>query len=168
MIFGPIACFRRLESRFSGQNGPRSSEMRVYIEITGHIKNHQNFKILFWSRESEKPIFTIFPEILLEKIWNTGISSETMIPGISSEPTETRMFIRVEADEQEEILGVRPPWPFHFSSCSVGPLIQSDSQLGLRREQGCFVGSLEIPGFPSAHSRFPYSRFFRKKIICLS
>ena len=36
--------------------------MRVYIEITGYIKNHQKFKILFWSRESEKRIFTIFPE----------------------------------------------------------------------------------------------------------
>ena len=34
--------------------------MRVYIEITGHIKNHQNFKILFWSRDSKKQIFTIF------------------------------------------------------------------------------------------------------------
>ena len=67
MIFGAIACFRRLESRFSGQNGPRSSEMRVYIEITGYIKNHQNFKILFWSRESKKPIFTIFPEIFYER-----------------------------------------------------------------------------------------------------
>ena len=67
MIFGAIACFRRLESRFSGQNGPRSSEMRVYIEITGYIKNHQNFKILFWSRESEKPIFTIFPDFFLRK-----------------------------------------------------------------------------------------------------
>ena len=32
MIFGPIACFRRLESRFSGQKGPRSSEMRVYLK----------------------------------------------------------------------------------------------------------------------------------------
>ena len=42
--------------------------MRVYIEITGYIKNHQNFKILFWSRESEKPIFTIFPEFFYEKM----------------------------------------------------------------------------------------------------
>ena len=68
-----IARLRRSGSRFSGQNRPRSSEMRVYIEITGHIKNHQNFKILFWSRESEKPIFTIFPEIFYEKMgreWN--------------------------------------------------------------------------------------------------
>ena len=87
MIFGAIACFRRLESRFSGQNGPRSSEMRVYIEITGYIKNHQNFKILFWSRESKKLIFTIFPESFKRKIRNTGISSETPDgnPGASSE-----------------------------------------------------------------------------------
>ena len=92
MIFGAIACFRRLESRFSGQNGPRSSEMRVYIEITGYIKNHQNFKILFWSRETEKPIFTIFPAFFT-KNWagNPGISSETTWgprvrrPGASSE-----------------------------------------------------------------------------------
>ena len=68
MIFGPIACFRRPGSRFSGQNRPRSSEMRVYIEITGHIKNHQNFKILFWSRESKKPIFMIFLEFFYEKM----------------------------------------------------------------------------------------------------
>ena len=58
----PIARLRRLESRFLGQNGPRSSEMRFYIEITGYIKNRQKFKILLWSRESEKRIFTIFPE----------------------------------------------------------------------------------------------------------
>ena len=78
MIFGPIACFRRSGSRFSGQKGPRSSEMRVYIGNTGHIKNHQNFKILFWSRESEKPIFTIVPHFFTKK-WagNLGITSET-------------------------------------------------------------------------------------------
>ena len=68
MIFGPIACFRRSESRFSGQKGPRSSEMRVYIKNIGHIKNHQNYKILFWSRESEKQIFTIIPEFFYEKM----------------------------------------------------------------------------------------------------
>ena len=54
--------------------------MRVYIEITGQVKNHQKFKILFWSRESEKPIFTIFPEIFYEKMGREsgkGISSET-------------------------------------------------------------------------------------------
>ena len=42
--------------------------MRVYIGNTGHIENHENFKILFWSRESEKPIFTIFPEFFYEKM----------------------------------------------------------------------------------------------------
>ena len=68
MIFGPIACFRRSGSRFSGQKGPRSSEMRVYIGNIGHIKNHENFKILFWSREYKKPIFTIFPEFSYEKM----------------------------------------------------------------------------------------------------
>ena len=88
MIFGAIACFRRLESRFSGQKGPRSSEMRVYIEITGHIKNHQNFKILFWSRESKKPIFTIFPTFFTKK-WagNPGRESRVRRPGASSETT---------------------------------------------------------------------------------
>ena len=33
--------------------------MRVYIGNTGHVKNHQNFKILFWSQESKKTIFSI-------------------------------------------------------------------------------------------------------------
>ena len=80
MIFGPIACFRRLESRFSGQNGPRSSEMMFYSEITGYIKNHQNFKFLFWCRESEKMIFTIFPEIFYEKMgWKYGITSDPAV-----------------------------------------------------------------------------------------
>ena len=52
--------------------------MRVYIEITGYIKNHQKFKFLFWSRESEKMIFTIFPENFYEKMgWKYGITSET-------------------------------------------------------------------------------------------
>ena len=77
MIFGAIACFRRLGSRFSGQNGPRSSEMRVYIEITGYIKNHQNFKILFCSRESKKPMFTVFPEFFsvpAGPAWTGGLS----------------------------------------------------------------------------------------------
>ena len=64
--------------------------MRVYIGNIGHIKNHENFKILFWSPESEKTIFTICPDFFTRKIRNTGISSETTIPGISSETTETR------------------------------------------------------------------------------
>ena len=55
--------------------------MMVYIGNTGHIQNHQNLKILFWSPESEKRIFTIFPEIFTRKFRDTGISSETTIPG---------------------------------------------------------------------------------------
>ena len=47
--------------------------MKVYIGNTGHIKNHQNFKNFFWSREAEKPIFTIFPESFYEKMgWESG------------------------------------------------------------------------------------------------
>ena len=62
--------------------------MMFYLEITGYIKNHQNFKILFWSRESEKMIFTIFPEKIYEKMgWKYGITSETTITEISSETT---------------------------------------------------------------------------------
>ena len=35
-------------------------------------KFHENLKFLFWSRESEKPIFTNFPEFFYEKMgWNT-------------------------------------------------------------------------------------------------
>ena len=65
-------------------------EKGFYIGNTGHIRNRQNFKILFWSWESEKADSSNFPEIFTRKIWNTGISSETTIPGISSETTETR------------------------------------------------------------------------------
>ena len=42
--------------------------MKVNIGNTGHVKNHQNFKILFWSRESEKTIFTNFPDFFYEKM----------------------------------------------------------------------------------------------------
>ena len=69
--------------------------MRVYIEITGHIKDDENFVILFWSRESEKMIFTIFPENFYEKMgWKYGITSETTITEISSDPavTESRVI----------------------------------------------------------------------------
>ena len=42
--------------------------MTIYIRISGHIKNYENFKILFWSRESEKTIFTIFTDFFYEKM----------------------------------------------------------------------------------------------------
>ena len=63
----------------------------LYRKYWSYKKIINKFKILFWSRESEKPIFTIFPGIFTRKIRNTGISSETTIPGISSETTETRV-----------------------------------------------------------------------------
>ena len=51
--------------------------MTIYIENIGHVKNHQNFKILFWSRESEKTIFTNFPNFRLRKngpgIWESRV-----------------------------------------------------------------------------------------------
>ena len=82
MIFGPIACFRRSRAK--------KEKWTKYEQTLGHIKSHENFKILFWSRESEKLIFRIFPDFFYEKIrnpgnWNPGgvvtrdsvISSET-------------------------------------------------------------------------------------------
>ena len=45
-----------------------------------------------------KTDFTIFPEIFTRKIRDTGISSETTIPGISSETTETREPLHVVTD----------------------------------------------------------------------
>ena len=59
------------------QNGINIDKIRLYIGNTGRIKKSSKFQIWFWSRESEKPIFTIFPEIFTRKIRNTGISSET-------------------------------------------------------------------------------------------
>ena len=44
MIFGPIACFRRLGSRFSGQKaipGPKKKKMKKNEQTLGHIKNHE-------------------------------------------------------------------------------------------------------------------------------
>ena len=78
MIFGPIACFRRSGSRFSGQKGPRSSEMRVYIGNTRHIKNHQNFKIYFGPGSPKNRFLRFFRNFFTKK-WagNLGISSET-------------------------------------------------------------------------------------------
>ena len=74
-----------------GSKGNSGSEFFVFFsDILVHIKNHENFKTVFWSRESEKPIFTIFLEIFTRKIRDTEISSETTIPEISSETTATQ------------------------------------------------------------------------------
>ena len=59
----------------------------LYTKYWPYKKIIKRFKILFWSRESIKPIFTIFPDFFTRKIGNTGISSETTILGISSETT---------------------------------------------------------------------------------
>ena len=64
MIFGPIACFRRPGSRFSGQNGPRSSEMRVYIKIKKSSK-FQNFILAPGVRKTD---FYDFLEFFYEKM----------------------------------------------------------------------------------------------------
>ena len=52
MIFGAIARFRRPGSRFSGQNRPRSSEMRVYIKNKKSSK-FQNFILVPGVRKTD-------------------------------------------------------------------------------------------------------------------
>ena len=63
MIFGAIARLRRLESRFFGQNGPRSSEMRVYIKNKKSSK-FQNFTLVPGVRKND---FYDFSGIFYEK-----------------------------------------------------------------------------------------------------
>merc|ERR1712187_298023 len=81
-----ITRLRRSGSRFSGQNRPRSSEMRVYIEITGHIKNHQNFKFLFFPGSPKNRFLRFFRKFFTKK-WagNPGRESRVRRPGASSE-----------------------------------------------------------------------------------
>ena len=55
--------------------------MRVYIGNTGHIKNHKKFKILFWSRELKKQIFTVFPDFFFVKIGGKYGKSVFWTPG---------------------------------------------------------------------------------------
>ena len=74
---GPIACFRRSESRFSGQKGPRSSEMRVYIETTGHINISSKFPNFILVPGVQKTDFYDFSGIFLRKngpgIWESRV-----------------------------------------------------------------------------------------------
>ena len=62
--------------------------MRVYIEITGYVKNHQKFKILFWFRESKNRFSRFFRKFFTKK-WagNPGMESRVKRPGASSETT---------------------------------------------------------------------------------
>ena len=71
MIFGPIARFRRLESRFSGQNWSMSSEMRVYKKSS----KFQNFILVPGVQKTDFPDFSGIFTIKLAG--NPGISSET-------------------------------------------------------------------------------------------
>ena len=63
MIFGAIARLRRSGSRFSGQNRPRSSEMRVYIKNKKSSK-FQNFILVPGVRKTD---FYDFSGIFLRK-----------------------------------------------------------------------------------------------------
>ena len=77
MIFGPIACFRRPGSRFSGQNGPRSSEMRVYIKNKKSSKL-QNLILVPGIRKTDFYNFSMFflrkngPEIWESRVKRPG------------------------------------------------------------------------------------------------
>ena len=46
--------------------------MRVYIGNTGHIKKLEKIQNFILVGESKKPIFTIFPDFLQEKIRKSG------------------------------------------------------------------------------------------------
>ena len=77
MIFGPIACFRRSGSRFSGQKEPRSSEMKVYIGNTGHVKKSSKFQNFILVPGVQKTHFYHFSEFFLQKngpeIWESRV-----------------------------------------------------------------------------------------------
>ena len=46
---------------------------RKYWPYIKKLKKSKKIKILFWSGDSEKPMFTIFPEFVYEKMgWESG------------------------------------------------------------------------------------------------
>ena len=71
MIFGAIARLRRSGSRFSGQNRPRSSEMRVYIKNKKSSK-FQNFILVPGVRKTD--FYDFYGYIFLRNPgnWNPG------------------------------------------------------------------------------------------------
>ena len=78
MIFGAIARLRRSGSRFSGQNRPRSSEMRVYIKNKKSSK-FQNFILVPGVRKTDFPDFSgIFT---IKMAGNPGMESRVRRPG---------------------------------------------------------------------------------------
>ena len=128
MIFGPIACFRRPGSRFSGQNRPRSSEMRVYIKNKKSSK-FQNLILVPGVRT--KRFLRFFCSFFTRKIRNTRISSETTIPGISSEtgaigpPGEPIMNRRRQKVTSWTLYGPKGPAQKSVQGCPCGDLNDS-------------------------------------------
>ena len=108
--------------------------MMFYVEITGYIKNHKNFKFLFWSLESEKMIFTIFPENFYEKMgWKYGITSETTI-------TESRVRRRFRKSR------VRRRKP-RIRQCGPSDLAEREDTLWKRTQLSPVGSSQEVPPF---------------------
>ena len=82
--------FNLVRKQNFGSKSHSGSEFFVFFEILGHLKKSWKFQNFILVPGVRKNDFTIFPEFFTRKIRNTEISSETTIPGISSEPTETR------------------------------------------------------------------------------
>ena len=124
--------FNLVRKQNFGSKSHSGSDFFVFFSKCWVIKkNHENFKILFWSRESKKTMFTIFLFFFLPKQGNLGISSETTIPGISSETTSGSQG------------GFRPSGQIKYRALRSFPGPSSPSRLPES----------------SSHSRFPYSRF---------
>ena len=131
------------------------------------MKKSQKFKVLFWSRESKKPIFTIFRNFFMKK-WagNLGISSETTWESrVRRRPARPAGPGLSAAGPAIQLSGHLGPSTHHLGpSCSIlrrlGAILGSlDAVLNASRNHKTFkrsfmpsVVSLEIPR--SSHSRF--------------
>ena len=72
-----------------GSKSNSGSENFVSFRILGHKKKMNISKFDFGPGSPKNRFLRFFRKFLREKSRNTGISSETTIPGISSETTET-------------------------------------------------------------------------------
>ena len=79
----PDLILRVLEAWELGKRG-------LYRKYWSYKKIMKISKFYFGSGNPKKRFLRFFQIFLTRKIRNTGISSETTIPGISSEPTETQ------------------------------------------------------------------------------
>ena len=86
----PQVDFDIADSILRGLEGWEAGNKGLYRKYRAYKKIVKISKFYFGPRSPKKPIFTIFVEFLREKIRDTGITSETTIPGISSETTETQ------------------------------------------------------------------------------